>query len=156
MSRPSSKPLYTPEQRARRDGTPWTTVQAVLAPLQFAACFVSALLILRYFLIGEGYAAATASILVKTALLAAIMVTGSIWEKVVFGRYLFAPAFFWEDAVSMIVVALHVAYVAALLTGALDAPALLALALLAYAAYVLNAGQFLMKLRAARVAPVPA
>jgi 3-vinyl bacteriochlorophyllide hydratase len=131
-------------------------VQAVLAPLQFAACFVSALLILRYFLTGDGYLAATASILVKTVLLAAIMVTGSIWEKVVFGRYLFAPAFFWEDAVSMIVVTLHVAYVAALLSGALDAPALLALALLAYAAYVLNAGQFLMKLRAARVAPVPA
>ena len=29
-----------------------------------------------------------------------IMVTGAIWEKVVFGQYLFAPAFFWEDVFS--------------------------------------------------------
>jgi hypothetical protein len=29
------------------------------------------------------------------------MVTGCIWEKVVFGRYLFAPAFYWEDVFSM-------------------------------------------------------
>ena len=29
--------LYTPEQRRRRDRTPWTLVQGVLAPLQFLA-----------------------------------------------------------------------------------------------------------------------
>ena len=41
------------------------------------------------------------------------MVTGAIWEKVVFGRYLFAPAFFWEDVFSMLVLALHTAYLVA-------------------------------------------
>ena len=49
------------------------------------------------------------------------MITGSIWEKDVFGRYLFAPAFFWEDVFSMLVLALHTAYLAALFSGALDA-----------------------------------
>ena len=146
----SARGLYTAAERRRRDATVWTTVQAVLAPLQFVACLVSAILIARFLATGEGYAAATASILVKTAFLAAIMVTGSIWEKVVFGRYLFAPAFFWEDVVSVAVIALHLAYVWALLTDALGAEGQMLLALAAYATYVVNAGQFLVKLRIAR------
>ena len=143
--------LYTPAERRRRDQSIWTTVQGVLAPIQFAACLVSAVLIARYLFTGEGYALAVASVLVKTALLFTIMVTGAIWEKEVFGRYLFAPAFFWEDVVSMGVIALHVAYVAAWWTGALDHQGQLLIALAAYAAYVVNAGQFLLKLRAARL-----
>lgn len=145
------KALYTEDERSRRDRSVWTTVQAVLAPLQFFAFVVSAILILRYLLTGDGYMAATVSILVKTALLCAIMVTGSIWEKVVFGRYLFAPAFYWEDMVSMAVIALHLAYVWALLTGSLGPLGLMLLALVAYATYAVNAGQFLLKLRAARL-----
>jgi 3-vinyl bacteriochlorophyllide hydratase len=106
--------------------------------------------VLRFLATGHGLAAANASVLAKTALLYTIMVTGSIWEKAVFGRYLFAPAFFWEDAVSMLVLALHTGYVIALLTGALGGRGLMLLALAAYATYVLNATQFVVKLRAAR------
>ena len=73
------------------------------------------------------------------------MVTGAIWEKVVFGRYLFAPAFFWEDAVSMVVIALHTAYVIALIGSGLTPESLLWLAIAAYVAYVINAAQFLIK-----------
>ncbi|MFM8781677.1 MAG: 2-vinyl bacteriochlorophyllide hydratase, partial [Gemmatimonadota bacterium] len=79
-----------------------------------------------------------------------IMVTGSIWEKVVFNEWLFAKPFFWEDVVSMGVIALHLAYVAGLWTGALAPRQLMALALAAYAAYIVNAVQFILKLRAAR------
>jgi 3-vinyl bacteriochlorophyllide hydratase len=147
-SRP--QPLYTPEERARRDATPWTTVQGVLAPLQFAVFLVSLGLVLRWFATGEGLAVATASVVVKTLVLYVIMVTGSIWEKVVFGRYLFARAFFWEDVFSMLVLALHTAYLAAVLLGIGDAKAQLFLALAAYVAYVVNAAQFVLKLRAAR------
>ena len=142
--------LYTPEQRRRRDATRWTLVQGILAPLQFLVCLVSAALIARTLLTGEGLWLANASVLLKTSLLLLIMVTGSIWEKVVFDKWLFAPAFFWEDVVSFGVIALHLAYVAALLGGWLSATALLGLALLAYAAYAVNAAQFLLKLRAAR------
>jgi len=145
------KPLYTPEQRVRRDETVWTLVQGLLAPAQFLAFLISLALVIRFLLTGEGYEAATISILIKTAFLAVIMVTGAIWEKVVFGRYLFAEAFFWEDVFSMLVIALHAAYVWALFAGSLDATALMWLALAAYAAYVINAGQFLIKLRAARL-----
>ncbi len=151
--RPNSAPagLYTPEERARRDGTRWTLVQGILAPVQFLVFLISLGLVLRYLATGEGLAWAHASIVVKTVTLYTIMVTGCLWEKVVFGRYLFAPAFFWEDVVSMGVIALHTAYLGALATGALSDQALMALALSAYAIYVVNAAQFLWKLRAARL-----
>lgn len=143
--------LYTEAQRQRRDSSPWTMVQAILAPLQFLVFLVSLALVLRTLATGEGAAIANASIILKTLLLFTIMVTGSLWEKAVFGKYLFAPAFFWEDVVSFGVIALHLAYVICLLTGALSETALLSLALIAYAAYVTNAAQFLLKLRAARL-----
>jgi 3-vinyl bacteriochlorophyllide hydratase len=78
------------------------------------------------------------------------MITGSIWEHKVFGRYLFAPAFFWEDFVSMFVLILHSAYLYSLLFGTLHARYQMYVALLAYAAYLVNATQFVIKLRAAR------
>jgi 3-vinyl bacteriochlorophyllide hydratase len=143
-------PLYTSEQRRRRDTTRWTLVQGVLAPVQFLVLLVSVGLVIRYLATGEGYAAATISIVVKTVTLYTIMITGSFWEHAVFGKYLFAPAFFWEDAVSMLVLALHTAYLAALATGALDPRSQMALALVAYASYAVNATQFVLKLRAAR------
>lgn len=143
--------LYTEAQRRRRDSSPWTLVQAILAPLQFLVFLVSLGLVLRALLTGEGASIANASIILKTLLLYTIMVTGSLWEKDVFGKYLFAPAFFWEDVVSFGVIALHTAYLVALLTGALSETKLLLLALAAYAAYVANAAQFLLKLRAARL-----
>ena len=143
-------PLYTSAERVRRDATPWTLVQGVLAPIQFAICAASLILIVRYMATGQGYALATGSILLKTCALYAIMITGSIWEKEVFGRWLFAPAFFWEDVVSMVVLALQTAYVAALFNGWGTPSEQMSIAIAAYAAYALNASQFLMKLRAAR------
>ena len=143
--------LYTPEERARRDSTVWTVIQGVLAPLQFIAFAVSVVLVLRYMATGEGYFAASASIVIKTLFLYAIMVTGAIWEKVVFGCYLFAKPFFWEDVVSFGVIALHTAYLYALFSGALAPMGQMWLALAAYVAYVINAGQFLWKLRMARL-----
>jgi 3-vinyl bacteriochlorophyllide hydratase len=143
--------LYTPQQRARRDATKWTLVQGVLAPLQFAVFLVSLALVVRYLWTGAGYDIATLSIIIKTGFLLTIMVTGAIWEKVVFGQWLFAPAFFWEDVFSFAVIALHLLYVFALLTDAMEPRALMLLALAAYATYVVNAGQFIWKLRRARL-----
>jgi 3-vinyl bacteriochlorophyllide hydratase len=144
------KALYTPEQRLRRDASRWTLVQAILAPAQFVVFLASLALVLRFLATGDGYAIATGSIVLKTAVLYAIMITGSLWENDVYGRYLFAPAFFWEDVVSMGVIALHTAYLVALVTDVLGPIALMMLALAAYATYVVNAGQFLWKLRMAR------
>jgi len=145
-----SRKLYSVDERARRDATIWTLVQGILAPIQFVVFLVSLALVGRFLITGAGYDLATYSIIAKTAVLLTIMVTGAIWEKVVFGQYLFAPAFFWEDVVSFLVIALHLAYVAALIQ---EVPAVqqMWIALAAYAAYVINAVQFLYKLRQARL-----
>ena len=148
--RTGSALLYTPEERLRRDRSPWTLVQGILAPLQFLVFLASLVLVLRFLATGEGYDAAVVSIVIKTLVLYAIMVTGAIWEKEVFGVYLFARPFFWEDVFSMAVLALHTAYLVALAAGSLGPRALMLLALAAYAAYVINAAQFVLKLRAAR------
>ena len=126
-------------------------MQGVLAPVQFAIFLASLFLVVRYLATGEGHAAATASVVVKTLALYTIMITGCLWEKAVYGRYLFAPAFYWEDVFSMLVLALHTAYLVALATGALGARGQMLLALVAYTTYVINATQFLLKLRAARL-----
>lgn len=147
----AARPLYTPEERRRRDASQWTLVQGLLAPLQFLVFLVSLALVLRYLATGEGFALATASIVLKTAVLYGIMITGSIWEKEVFGQYLFAPAFYWEDVVSMAVLALHTAYLLVLAFDWLSPAGQMWLALAAYVTYVVNAAQFLLKLRAARL-----
>lgn len=145
------KPLYSPEERRRRDETPWTLVQGILAPVQFLVFLVSLALVWRFLATGDGGTAATVSVVVKTLVLYLIMITGAIWEKVVYGRYLFAPAFFWEDVFSMLVLALHTAYLACVAFGWLNMQQQMWLALAAYTAYVINAGQFLWKLRQARL-----
>ena len=145
-----SAPLYTPEERKRRDETRWTVVQGALAPLQFLVFLISLVLVVNYLVNGSGLEAATASIVVKTGVLLTIMVTGAIWEKVVFGQYLFAPAFFWEDVVSFGVIALHILYVGCWLVGFGTPEQQMWIALAAYATYVVNAAQFLLKLQAAR------
>ena len=150
-----ARPLYTPEQRRRRDASGWTLVQGILAPLQFLVFLVSLVLVSRFLATGDGALAATVSIVVKTATLYAIMVTGSVWEKVVFDRWLFAPAFFWEDVVSMVVLALHTAYLVMLIGDFGSERGRMLLALVAYATYAINAAQFLLKLRAARLDAAP-
>ena len=143
--------LYTPEERRRRIESVWTLIQGVLAPLQFVVVLVSLGLVIRTLMTGEGAFAADTSIVLKTLILYTIMITGSIWEKVVFGKWLFAHAFFWEDVFSMLVLALHTAYLVMLFSGFGSFEARMGVALAGYAAYVINAGQFLLKLRAARL-----
>jgi 3-vinyl bacteriochlorophyllide hydratase len=77
------------------------------------------------------------------------MITGSIWEKVVFGKYLFAKPFFWEDVFSMLVLFLHSIYLVSLIIPSITVIEQLSIALAAYAAYLINALQFLIKFRIA-------
>ncbi|MBY0343061.1 MAG: 2-vinyl bacteriochlorophyllide hydratase [Sphingomonadales bacterium] len=149
--RENSRALYTPQERQRRDESVWTIVQGVLAPVQFVVFLISLGLVLRALSTGEGTWAADVSIVIKTLVLYTIMITGSIWEKVVFGKWLFAPAFFWEDVFSMLVLALHSLYLVMLFAGIGSTEQRLLVALAGYAAYVINAAQFLWKLRVARL-----
>ena len=143
--------LYTPEERIRRDNTIWTPVQGFLAAFQFIVFGVSVCLITRFMVTGEGEMLAVWSVVFKTLVLYTIMVTGSIWEKVVFDKWLFAKSFFWEDVFSFLVLALHTAYLWSLYEGDMSRREQMWLALAAYAAYAVNAAQFLWKLKAARI-----
>jgi 3-vinyl bacteriochlorophyllide hydratase len=143
-------PLYTPEERLRRNASVWTLVQGVLAPLQFLVFLVSLYVVSRCLMTGQGETWALWSVVVKTLCLYTIMITGCIWEKVVFGKYLFAKAFFWEDVFSMLVLALHTAYLVVWWQGIWSPAEQLWLAVAAYATYCVNAIQFILKLRAAR------
>lgn len=155
MSATSHPVLYTPAQRAKRDATAWTLVQGVLAPMQFLIFGVSLYLVLTSLQTGEHTDWALASVVLKTVVLYAIMITGAIWEKVVFDCYLFAPAFFWEDVVSMGVMALHTAYVWVWWQGTWSPTDQLLLALAAYGSYAINAAQYIRKLRMARLQKTP-
>lgn len=144
--------LYTEEQRRIRDRSKWTIVQAILAPAQFVVFLISLGLVINYLVTGDGYMAATVSIVLKTLVLYTIMITGAIWEKEVFGQYLFHKSFFWEDVVSMLVLALHTAYLIGLPAG-WSAETLMYTALAAYGSYFVNAVQFLWKLKQAKQEP---
>ena len=126
-------------------------MQGVLAPIQFLVFLVSLVLVLRCMATGEGEQWALWSVVIKTLTLYTIMVTGCIWEKVVFGQYLFAPAFLWEDIFSMLVLALHTLYLFGWWNQNMSLQQQLSVALLAYFTYCINAGQFIWKLRAARL-----
>ena len=151
MQQSQPQVLYTPEQRAKRDASRWTLVQGVLAPVQFLVFLVSLSLVLNSLKTGEHTDWALASVVLKTLVLYAIMITGCIWEKVVFDQYLFAPVFFWEDVVSMLVMALHTAYLWVWWQGVWSADDQLLLALTAYITYGINAAQYIRKLRMARL-----
>jgi len=151
MQQSQPQVLYTPEQRAKRDASRWTLVQGVLAPVQFLVFLVSLSLVLNSLKTGEHTDWALASVVLKTFVLYAIMITGCIWEKVVFDQYLFAPVFFWEDVVSMLVMALHTAYLWVWWQGTWSADDQLLLALTAYITYGINAAQYIRKLRMARL-----
>lgn len=143
--------LYTPAQRARRDATRWTLVQGVLAPVQFVIFLISLYLVMTSLSNGLHTDWALISVVIKTLVLYAIMVTGAIWEKAVFGQYLFAGPFFWEDVVSMVVLALHTAYLWVWWQGQWSATEQLWLALVAYGTYGVNAAQYIRKFRMARL-----
>lgn len=122
-----------------------------MAPVQFLIFGISLFLVLRFLATGAGEQAAEISVLVKTLALYTIMITGSIWEKVVFDEWLFAKSFFWEDVFSMLVLALHTTYLLMLFNEWGSSHDRMYVALAAYASYVINAGQFLYKLRMARL-----
>lgn len=142
--------MYTPEQLARREASPWTRIQFIIAPIQVLAFFVSFYLVVRYLMSGEGHLAATISVWVKIALIWLITITGMLWEKDVFGHYFMAREFFWEDLGNLIAILTHNAYFLVQWLGWSDRNVMLVM-LFAYVTYLFNAGQFILKgIRSAR------
>ncbi len=135
---------YTAEQMQRRDESPWTLVQAILAPIQFLTFVVSFVLVVRYLMTGDGYAAANVSVLIKIAIMWLITITGMIWEKEVFGIWFLAPQFFWEDALNAFALVMHNLYFVAVGLGASQQTVMIVM-LVAYVSYLVNFAQFFVK-----------
>ncbi len=136
--------MYTPEQLARRDASPWTRVQFILAPIQFLAFLISFSLVIRYLVTDQGYMAATISVWVKIVLIWALTITGMLWEKDVYGHWFMAPEFFWEDLGNLIAILTHNAYFVVQWLG-WDERSIMLVMLFAYITYLFNAGQFIVK-----------
>ncbi|HCD36889.1 2-vinyl bacteriochlorophyllide hydratase [Chlorobium phaeovibrioides] len=140
-------PRYTPEQLARRNASVWTTVQAILAPIQFVM-FLAGLTVTYLYQYGigiENFAWVTFFVALKTFMLILIFVTGGFFEQEVFGKFAFAPEFFWEDFGSSIAMVVHIAYFVLFFMGA-NETVLIWTALGAYLSYLINAAQFVVRL----------
>lgn len=136
--------MYTPEQLARRNATPWTRVQFILAPIQVIVFLISFSLVVRYLFSGEGYLIATISVWIKIALLWALTITGMFWEKDVYGHWFMAKEFFWEDFGNLVAMLTHNAYfVVAFFSD--NRQLIMTVMLFAYVTYLFNAGQFVVK-----------
>lgn len=136
--------MYTPEQLARREASPWTRVQIILAPIQFLAFLISFFLVVRYLMTGQGYLATTISVWVKIVLIWALTITGMLWEKDVYGHYFMAREFFWEDLGNLIAILTHNAYFIVQWSG-WEPRSVMFVMLFAYITYLLNATQFIVK-----------
>jgi 3-vinyl bacteriochlorophyllide hydratase len=136
--------IYTPEQLARRNASPWTRVQVILAPIQFFVFLISFALVVRYLATSRGYEIANVSVLVKIGLLWAITVSGMIWEKQVFGQYFLAREFFWEDVGNAMAMLFHNLYFLAQALG-WSQRAVMTFMLIAYCSYLINCAQFVIK-----------
>ncbi|MBN1278270.1 MAG: 2-vinyl bacteriochlorophyllide hydratase [Chlorobiaceae bacterium] len=140
-------PRYTPEQLARRNASPWTKSQAILAPIQFLI-FLAGLTVTWLYkqqIWIDDFGWITFFVTLKTLMLFLIFVTGAFFEKEVFGAYAFAPEFFWEDFGSAIAMIVHTSYFVLFFLG-LDENLLIWTALLAYLSYLVNAAQFVIRL----------
>jgi len=136
--------MYTPEQLERRNRSPWTKAQFILAPIQFIVFLISFGLVIRYLATGEGYWIATISVWIKIALIWALTITGMLWEHDIYGKYFMAPEFFWEDLGNLIAILTHNAYFVAVWLK-LDDRTVMWVMVFAYVTYLFNAGQFLWR-----------
>jgi 3-vinyl bacteriochlorophyllide hydratase len=136
--------MYTADQLERRNKSGWTTVQGILAPIQFVVFIISVVLVYNAWQHNEGYAIANASILLKISLLWAITLTGMLWEKEIFGHYFLAKEFFWEDIGNFVAIVTHNIYFVVRWLG-WDDNAIMATMLIAYATYLINCAQFIRR-----------
>ncbi len=140
-------PRYTPEQLEKRNASKWTTVQAVLAPIQFLI-FLAGLTVTWLFtkqIWITDFSWITTFVTLKTFMLVLIFVTGGFFELEVFGHFAFAPEFYWEDFGSAIAMVVHLSYFILFWMG-LDREVLIWTAYLAYLSYLVNAAQFVIRL----------
>ena len=139
-------PRYTPEQLRKRNNSVWTTVQLVLAPIQFVVFIVGVILTFMYYNGSlENFSLVTWALLIKTIFLVVLFVTGAFFEKEIFDIWVYSPEFFWEDIGSSVATIVHFLYFVLAYLG-FSQEALIWTAFAAYFTYVVNAAQYLIRI----------
>ncbi len=140
---------------ARRAATIWTKIHPPFAFAQLAAWVVS-LILLGFFFAGRlPFAVVQTSVLVKISLMAGAVVTGSFWERAVYGYWWFAPEFFLEDLFTYTVALFQIGYLIVYYSAPDNLSANVAVLLVTYFAYAVNVAQYVLKAVGRRTVLVP-
>jgi len=134
----------------RRAASIWTKIHPVFAIAQLLVFLVSLLLLGLYALHAVPFHAVHVSVLVKVALMLGAIVTGALWERDVFGWWWFAPDYLVEDATTVMVVALHVAYLVLVYFWPANTHAIVAMLCVAYTVYAINVAHYIIRNRQMR------
>ncbi len=129
----------------RRDASIWTRIHPIFAIGQLGIFLVSVVLLVLFAFHVVPFTAVYLSVLMKIACMVGAIVTGSLWERDVFGPWWFADDFFIEDVMTVNVFLLHVGVVVTYFVQSPDLRAVLALLVFSYAVYALNVGQYIFR-----------
>jgi 3-vinyl bacteriochlorophyllide hydratase len=129
--------------RDRRDASIWTSIHPVFAIGQLGVFVVSLVLVALYALHVVAFSAVHLSVLIKIAFMVGAVITGSLWERDVYGKWWFAHEFFIEDVMTLNVFLLHVGYLVAVYGWPDNSRAYLAMLGIAYFVYGLNVCQYI-------------
>lgn len=127
----------------RRDASVWTAIHPVFAIGQLGVFLVSLVLVALYFLHVVAFSAVHLSVLIKIAFMIGAVITGSLWEHDVYGKWWFAQEFFVEDVMTLNVFLLHLGYLVTIYGWPDNSRAYLAMLGLAYLVYGLNVSQYI-------------
>jgi 3-vinyl bacteriochlorophyllide hydratase len=130
---------------ARRRASIWTTIHPFFAFGQLFTFVVSVGLLVAYLFGKVPFSYVAISVLIKIGLMVGAMVSGAFWERDVFGQFWFAPEYFVEDVITAIVFYLHLAYLYAVYFAPFDGKLTLPTLVIAYTAYVINVGQYVIR-----------
>jgi 3-vinyl bacteriochlorophyllide hydratase len=130
---------------ARRRASVWTRIHPLFAIGQLGVFLVSVVLLVMYFFHAVSFNSLFLSVLIKIAFMLGAIVTGSLWEHDVFGAWWFAHDFFIEDVMTFNVFLLHAVFLVVAFAWPSKMPLVLATLVLAYGAYALNVGQYVVQ-----------
>ncbi len=130
--------------RERRDASIWTAIHPIFAIGQLGVFLVSLVLLGLYFAHDVPFLTVHVSVLTKIAFMIGAVITGSLWEHDVFGKWWFAHEFFIEDVMTLNVFLLHIGYLVVVYAWPENTRAILAMLGMAYAVYGLNVGQYIL------------
>jgi 3-vinyl bacteriochlorophyllide hydratase len=135
----------TPEQRERKRKSVWTIAHLPFALGQLMAFFVSVVFLIGFFRGTATFEALHTSVLVKIGLMAGALITGSLWEHDVYGKWWFAPEFFLEDLMTFNVVLLQGAYLYYMYVVHAPIGTLTGLLVAGYTVYLINVVQYIVR-----------